>query len=143
MTNDINIDEMNEDIEVDDLPPPMSTNQTIHCEPTMQSQSVRKRRPKLGLDLVKGFSEVVDKVCSSLKTDANERMGKFAESFIPVEDNYPKYLAVELKKLGFSYKDNLKISKAMRMDPSNVEVFKIIESEAEKMEFAMSFMSEE
>ena len=70
-------------------------------------------------------------------------MGKFAESFIPVEDNYPKYLAVELKKLGFSYKDNLKISKIMRMDPSNVEVFKIIESEAEKMEFAMSFMSEE
>ena len=31
----------------------------------------------------------------------------------------------------------------MEMDPSNVEVFKIIESEAEKMEFAMSFMSEE
>ena len=54
-------------------------------------------------------------------------MGKFAESFIPVEDNYPKYLAMEIKKLGFSYKDNLKISKAMRMDPSNVEVFKIIE----------------
>ena len=47
MANDMNIDEMNEDIRVDDLPPPMSANQTIHCEPTMQSQSVRKRRPKL------------------------------------------------------------------------------------------------
>ena len=31
----------------------------------------------------------------------------------------------------------------MRMDPFNMEVFKIIESETEKMEFAMSFMSEE
>ena len=93
--------------------------------------------------MVKGSTEVADKVCSSFKTNANKRMGKFAESFIPVEDNYPKYLAVELKKLEFSYKDNLKISKAMRMNPSNVEVFKIIESENEKMEFAMSFMSEE
>ena len=104
MANDMNIDEMNEDIGVDDLPPPMSASQTIHCEPTMQSQSVCKRRPKLGLDLVKRFSEIADKVCSSLKTDANERMGKFAKSFIPVEDNYPKYLALKLKKLGFHIK---------------------------------------
>ena len=104
MANDMNIDEMNDDIRVDDLPHPMSANQTIHCEPTMQSQSVRKRRPKLGLDLVKGFNEVADKVCSSLKTNANERMGTFAKSFIPVEDNYPKYLAVELKNCGFHIK---------------------------------------
>ena len=104
MANDMNIDEINEDIGVDDLAPSKLANQTIHCAPTMQSQSIRKRRPKLGLNLVKGFNEVADKVCSSLKTNANERMGTFAKSFIPVEDNYPKYLALKLKKLGFHIK---------------------------------------
>ena len=30
----------------------------------------------------------------------------------------------------------------MRKDPSNVEVFKIIETDAEKVEFAMAFLNE-
>lgn len=36
----------------------------------------------------------------------------------------------------------MNISKAMRMNPSNKEVFKIINTNAEKIEFAMSFMVE-
>ncbi|KAF3433313.1 hypothetical protein FNV43_RR24415 [Rhamnella rubrinervis] len=50
--------------------------------------------------------------------DSNEAWKAYVE---PIEANYPKYLAIELKRLGFSTKDNLNISKAMRMDPSNVE----------------------
>ena len=46
---------------------------------------------------------------------------------------------MELKRLGFSTNDNLSISKSMRMDPSNVEVFKLIETDDEKIEFALSF----
>ena len=69
-------------------------------------------------------------------------MRQFSESMQPITDNYLKYLAVELKRLGFSTRDNLNISKAMRMDSSNVEVFKIIETDEEKREFAMSFKVE-
>ena len=69
-------------------------------------------------------------------------MRQFSDSMRPITDNYPKYLAVELKRLGFSIRDNLNISKAMRMDSSNVEMFKIIETDAEKREFAMSFKVE-
>ena len=67
---------------------------------------------------------------------------KLVERFDTTEENYPKYLAIELKRLGFSVTNNLKISKAMRKDPSNVEVFKIIETDAEKVEFAMAFLNE-
>ena len=70
-------------------------------------------------------------------------MGQFSESMQPITDNYPKYLAMELKRLEFSTKDNLNISKAMRMDSSNVEVFKIIKTDEEKREFAMSFKVEQ
>ena len=70
------------------------------------------------------------------------RKGQFSESMQPITNNYPKYLAVELKRLGFSTRDNLNISKAMRMDSSNVEVFKIIKTDKEKREFAMSFKVE-
>ena len=66
------------------------------------------------------------------------RKGQFSESMQPITNNYPKYLAVELKRLGFSTRDNLNISKVMMTDSSNVEVFKIIETDEEKREFAMS-----
>ena len=69
MANDMNIDEINEDIGVDDLAPSKLANQTIHCAPTMQSQSVRKRRPKLGLDLVKKFTDTTIKTLSSDQAD--------------------------------------------------------------------------
>ena len=70
--------------------------------------------------------------------EANARMEKLIDS-LPIANNYPKYLAMELKRLGFSTNDNLSISKSMRMDPSNVEVFKVIETDDEKIEFALSF----
>ena len=75
---------------------------------------------------------------TSFQVEANARMAKLTDS-LPIADNYLKYLAMELKRLGFSTNDNLRISKSMRMDPSNVEVFKIIETDDEKIEFALSF----
>ncbi|KAF3443708.1 hypothetical protein FNV43_RR13398 [Rhamnella rubrinervis] len=60
-------------------------------------------------------------MCSSFQQAAKERMEQFTNSIQSIEANYPKYLAIELKRLGFSTKDNLNISKVMRMDPSNVE----------------------
>ena len=86
-----------------------------------------------------GFSEVAEKMCLSFQQKAKERMRQFSESMQPIIDNYPKYLAVELKILGFSTKDNLNISKTMMIDPSNVKVFKIIETDEEKREFVKSF----
>ena len=47
---------------------------------------------------------------------------------------------MELDRLGFSPIDNLNISKAMRLDPSNVEVFKVIRTDARKIEFANRFL---
>ena len=52
----------------------------------------------------------------------------------------PKYLAEELDRLGFPISDNLKISKAMRSDPSNVEVFKIIKNDDDKIAYAKTFL---
>ena len=70
------------------------------------------------------------------------RKGQFSESMQPITNNYSKYLAVELKRLGFSTRDNLNISKVMMTDSSNVEVFKIIETNEEKRKFAMQFQVE-
>ena len=63
-----------------------------------------------------------------------------ADKFDKSEANYPKYLTEEFDRLGFSVVENLKISKAMRTDPSNVEVFKIIKNDAEKIAFAREFL---
>ncbi|KAF3443069.1 hypothetical protein FNV43_RR16990 [Rhamnella rubrinervis] len=95
-----------------------------------------------GKDRATGFSEVSEKMCSSFQQTTKERMKQFTNSIQPIEANYPKYLAIELKRLGFSTKDNLNISKAMRMDPSKVEVFKIIKTDAKKIEFVLSFKPE-
>ncbi|KAF3443709.1 hypothetical protein FNV43_RR13399 [Rhamnella rubrinervis] len=138
MTNDMNLDEENEAIGIEDLPSSMSVNQSLNSV----TQLVRKRKGKSHIDIIAGFSEVSEKMCSSFQQAAKERMEQFTNSIQPIEANYPKYLAIELKRLGFSTKDNLNISKAMRMDPSNVEAFKIIETDAEKIEFALSFKPE-
>ncbi|XP_048332222.2 uncharacterized protein LOC112490554 isoform X4 [Ziziphus jujuba] len=45
------------------------------------------------------------------------------------------------KLRGFSADNNLEISKAMRLDPSNVEVFKIIGTDAGKIEFVRKFLN--
>ena len=130
MVNDLNMEEQTEAIGVDDAPSPMSVNQMAneHCT---QSQSSVRRRARPRDDLSKGFGEVAEKL-----------FNKLVERFDTTEENYPKYLAIELKRLGFSVTNNLKISKTMRKDPSNVEVFKIIETDAEKVEFAMAFLNE-
>ena len=137
MVNDRHLDdgnEENEEIGIEDIPSPMSVNQTIHST----NQSGRRRKEKSQVDIVAGFSDVAEKMYTSFQVEANARMAKLTDS-LPIVDNYPKYLAMELKRLGFSTNDNLSISKSMRMDPSNVEVFKIIETDDEKIEFALSF----
>ena len=137
MVNDRHLDdgnEENEEIGIEDIPSPMSVNQTIHST----NQSERRRKEKSQVDIVAGFSDVAEKMYTSFQVEENARMAKLTDS-LPIADNYPKYLAIELKRLGFSTNDNLSISKSMRMDPSNVEVFKIIETDDEKIEFALSF----
>ena len=137
MVNDRHLDdgnEENEEIGIEDIPSPMSVNQTIHST----NQSGRRRKEKSQVDIVARFSDVAEKMYTSFQVEANARMAKLTDS-LPIADNYPKYLAMELKRLGFSTNDNLSISKSMRMDPSNVEVFKIIETDGEKIEFALSF----
>ena len=137
MVNDRHLDdenEENEEIGIEDIPSPMSVNQTIHST----NQSGRRRKEKSQVDIVARFSDVAEKMYTSFQVEANARMAKLTDS-LPIADNYPKYLAMELKRLGFSTNDNLSISKSMRMDPSNVEVFKIIETDDEKIEFALSF----
>ena len=124
------MEEQTEAIRVDDAPSPMSVNQMTN-EHSTQSQSNVRRRTRPRDDLSKGFGEVAEKL-----------FNKLVERFDTTEENYPKYLAIELKRLGFSVTNNLKISKVMRKDPSNVEVFKIIETDAEKVEFAMAFLNE-
>nr|XP_048317921.1 uncharacterized protein LOC125418433 [Ziziphus jujuba var. spinosa] len=47
---------------------------------------------------------------------------------------------MELDRLGFEASDNLRISKAMRSDPSNIEVFKVIKTDARKIAFARDFL---
>ena len=78
---------------------------------------------------MKGFSEI-----------ASQLFKNFVDKFDKSEVNYPKYLVEELKRLGFSMLDNLKILKVMRNDPSNVEVFKRISIGNEKIAFAKSFL---
>ena len=137
MVNDRHLDdgnEENEEIGIEDIPSPMSVNQTIHST----NQSGRRRKEKSQVDIVARFSDVAEKMYTSFQVEANARITKLIDS-LPIADNYPKYLAMELKRLGFSTNDNLSISKSMRMDPSNVEVFKIIETDDEKIEFALSF----
>ena len=137
MVNDRHLDdgnEENEEIGIEDIPSPTIVNQIIH----FTNQSGRRRKEKSQVDIVAGFSDVAEKMYTSFQVEANARMAKLTDS-LPIADNYPKYLAMELKRLGFSTNDNLSISKSMRMDPSNVEVFKIIETDDEKIEFALSF----
>ena len=137
MVNDRHLDDgnkENEEIGIEDIPSPMSVNQTIHST----NQSGRRRKEKSQVDIVARFSDVAEKMYTSFQVEANARMAKLTDS-LPIADNYPKYLAMELKRLGFSTNDNLSISKSMRMDPSNVEVFKITETDDEKIEFALSF----
>ena len=95
----------------------MSVNQPVHSEHTMLSQSSCKKRAKSKDDLVKGFSEVASKLFKQL-----------TEKFDKSEANYPKYLAEELDILGLPIVENLKSSKAIRFDSSNVKVFKIIKN---------------
>ncbi|KAF3454086.1 hypothetical protein FNV43_RR04533 [Rhamnella rubrinervis] len=123
ITSDWHLDdgnEENEEIEIEDIPSPMSVNQTIHSA----NQSGRRRKGKLQIDRVAGFNDIAEKMCTNFYVEANVRMTKLTDS-LPVVDNYPKYLAMELNRLGFYTNDNLSISKSMRMDPSNVEVFKV------------------
>ena len=130
MVNDLNMEEQNEPIGVDDAPSPMSVNQMTN-EHSTQSQSNVRRRTRPRDDLLKGFGEVAKKL-----------FNKLVERFDTTEKNYPKYLAIELERLEFSVTNNFKISKAMKNDPSNMEIFKIIETDAEKVEFAMAFLNE-
>ncbi|KAF3441151.1 hypothetical protein FNV43_RR15062 [Rhamnella rubrinervis] len=108
--------EEHEEIRIEDIPSLMSVNQTTHST----NQLGHRRKKKLQVDIVPGFSDIAKKMCTSFQVEANVCVTKLSDSLLVV-DNYPKYLAMELKRLGFSTNDNLSISKSMRMDPSNVE----------------------
>ncbi|KAF3448002.1 hypothetical protein FNV43_RR08710 [Rhamnella rubrinervis] len=66
MTNDMNLDEKNEAIEIEDLPSPMNVNQSLNSV----TQSVRKRKGKSHIDIIAGFSEVSEKMCLSFQQAA-------------------------------------------------------------------------
>ncbi|KAJ0962047.1 hypothetical protein J5N97_029875 [Dioscorea zingiberensis] len=83
------------------------------------SHTVGRKKTRGKYDIVKGFSDV-----------ASQRFKSFAKKFDKSEGNYPKYVAEELNRLGFS----------VSVDSSNVEVFKIIGIDDEKIAFAKSFL---
>ena len=107
----------------------MSVNQYANFETAMPSKSSGRKRLKAKDDLAKGFGEVASNLFKQL-----------SEKFDKSEANYPKYLAEELDRLGFLISNNLKILKAMRFDPSNVEVFKIIKNDDDKIAYAKIFL---
>ena len=106
MINDLNMEEQTKAIGVDDAPSPMSVNQMAN-EHSTQSQSSAKRRTRSRDDLSKGFGEVDEKL-----------FNKLVERFDTTEENYTKYLAIELKILRFPVTNNLKISNVMMNDSS-------------------------
>ena len=132
IVEDLNMDTEHErDTNFDNLDTssPMSVNQPVNSETAMPSKSSGRKRLKAKDDLAKGFGEVASNLFKQL-----------SEKFDKSEANYPKYLAEELDRLGFPISDNLKISKAMRSDPSNVEVFKIIKNDDDKIVYAKTFL---
>ncbi|XP_048332220.2 uncharacterized protein LOC112490554 isoform X2 [Ziziphus jujuba] len=128
MVNDLNLDSGNE--QFNDVYSPMSMNE-IHNEPSTRPKLRGKRESELkDDDIVSGFDNVAKKL-----------FDKLAAKLDKSEANYPQYLTMELDRLGFSADNNLEISKAMRLDPSNVEVFKIIGTDAGKIEFVRKFLN--
>ena len=71
---------------------------------------------------------------------ASKLFKQLADKFDKPDAKYPKYLAEVFDRLGFSVVKILKISKAMRSDLWNVEVFKIFKNDAEKIAFAWEFL---
>ncbi|XP_060674725.1 uncharacterized protein LOC107429887 isoform X3 [Ziziphus jujuba] len=130
LVNDINMEPDND--QFDDVGSPMSINQTHSQLPTQSQLRGKRKAQSKDVDIVSGLNNVADKFIDKLAT----QLDKLEKSDI----NYPQYLAMELDRLGFPITDNLKISKAMRSDPSNVEVFKIIKTDAQKIEFARGFL---
>nr|XP_048335944.1 uncharacterized protein LOC107429887 isoform X2 [Ziziphus jujuba var. spinosa] len=130
LVNDINMEPDND--QFDDVGSPMSMNQTHSQLPTQSQLRGKRKAQSKDVDIVSGLNNVADKFIDKLAT----QLDKLEKSDI----NYPQYLAMELDRLGFPITDNLKISKAMRSDPSNVEVFKIIKTDAQKIEFARGFL---
>ncbi|XP_060675165.1 uncharacterized protein LOC132804547 [Ziziphus jujuba] len=130
LVNDINMEPDND--QFDDVGSPMSMNQTHSQLPTQSQLRGKRKAQSKDVDIVSGLNNVADKFIDKLAT----QLDKLEKSDI----NYPQYLAMEFDRLGFPITDNLKISKAMRSDPSNVEVFKIIKTDAQKIEFARGFL---
>ncbi|KAF3433396.1 hypothetical protein FNV43_RR24498 [Rhamnella rubrinervis] len=109
----------------------MSVNQNLESDASMSSHSSgRKRaRTKAKDNMADQFSEVTSNLINQL-----------SDKFDQGDSNYPKYLARELKRLGFSTTQNVKIGLAMRSNPTFVEVFKVIDNDDERIEFAKSFL---
>ncbi|KAF3439352.1 hypothetical protein FNV43_RR17629 [Rhamnella rubrinervis] len=132
IAEDLNIDiEQDEDTILGNtnINSPMSVNQPITYEIALPIQSSgRKRKNMAKDDLAEGLSEVA----SMFK--------HLVEKFEKNNINYPKFLAEELDRLGFFVMDNLKISKAIRNDPLNVEVFKVIKNDDNKIACARTFL---
>ncbi|XP_060668425.1 uncharacterized protein LOC125419618 [Ziziphus jujuba] len=127
MINEINLDTADEPI--DNVDSPMSVNRG-GSEPSTQVQARGKRKSRSkDDDIVVGLGNAVEKL-----------FDKLAAKLEKSEAYYPQYLAMELDRLGFEASDNLKISKAMISDPSNIEVFKVIKTDAGKIAYARDFL---
>ena len=99
MANDMNMDEANEEVGIEDISSPMSVNQTVNSI----NQLVRKRKGKPQIDIVASFSEEAENMCLNFQQKEKERMRQSSDSKQPITNNYPKYLAVKLKRLGVFY----------------------------------------
>ena len=108
-----------------DTSSPMLVNQPPTSDTVVSFQSSNRKKLKVKDDLIKRFGEVAFHLFNQLV----EKLDKHTT----------QYLAEELDRLGFSIANNLKFSKGMRSDPFNVEVFKIIKNDDDKIAYARIF----
>ncbi|KAF3433902.1 hypothetical protein FNV43_RR25005 [Rhamnella rubrinervis] len=131
------VDEMNIiDNTMDAAASPVSVAQTATTQRTIQSQSSRPYDR-----FIAGMSEVAGAFIKMLEKH-DERLLVLAESLKPKDENYPKFIAEELKRLDVPICDRIKASKALMNVPTNVEILKSLDSDAEKMEFITVLLSD-
>lgn len=131
------VDEMNTNGNgMDAEPSPVSVTQTVNTQRTNQCQS-----PRPYDNFIAGMSEVAGAFIKMLEK-YDDRLLVLAESLIPKDGNYPKFIAEELKRLDVPIGDRIKASKALKNDPTNVEILKSLDSDAQKMEFVKVLLND-
>lgn len=120
---------------VDAATSPVSVTQNVNTQRTSQSQSSARKRSRTSDDLLAGMSEVAGAFIKVMKKFDDRMLEVLAESFKPKDDNHPKFIAEELKRMAAPISDRFKFSKALRSDPTYVEILKTLDSDAEKWDF--------